>query len=174
LKHPELDGPLYHGTTVKFTDIDLSRAKPFKDFGLGFYTTTSKQQAEKFARLLMKRAQSNIGYIMTFEYAHEPSAIITRYEKPSEDWLAYVVGNRKYPDPHDASSADIIIGAVADDDVGVVVTNYLSGTYGEVGTARAKQIAIEFLLTTRYHNQVAFKSKAVCDRLILKEVRQIV
>ena len=174
MKYPELGSFLYYGTTDKFTDIDLSLAKPFKDFGMGFYTATSKQQAEKFAKLLMKRNKAKTGYIMVYEYTPDQTNLITLYKQPSEDWLDYVVGNRRYPNSSDASSSDIIIGAVADDDVGVVVTNYLSGTYGEVGTARAKQIAIEFLLTTQYHNQVAFKSKKACDCLTLQEVQQIV
>jgi len=30
---------LYHGTTHDFAEIDVSRGKPFKDFGQGFYLT---------------------------------------------------------------------------------------------------------------------------------------
>ena len=29
--------PLYHGTAHDFTEIDVRKGKPFKDFGLGFY-----------------------------------------------------------------------------------------------------------------------------------------
>ena len=41
---------LYHGTNVRFQTIDLHKAKPFKDFGKGFYLTTNYKQAENWAK----------------------------------------------------------------------------------------------------------------------------
>jgi hypothetical protein len=40
---------LYHGSNVKIIDIDLSKARPFKDFGRGFYLTEIKEQAQRMA-----------------------------------------------------------------------------------------------------------------------------
>ena len=40
---------LYHGSTYDFTEIDLSKARKGKDFGLGYYLTTNKNQAIKWA-----------------------------------------------------------------------------------------------------------------------------
>ena len=39
---------LYHGTNVEFDHIDLTRSKPNKDFGQGFYTGESYDQAISF------------------------------------------------------------------------------------------------------------------------------
>ena len=36
---------LYHGSTMEITEIDLSRSKPNKDFGKGFYLSEDRQQA---------------------------------------------------------------------------------------------------------------------------------
>ena len=36
---------LYHGSNQKVEDIDLSKCRPLKDFGKGFYLTTIKEQA---------------------------------------------------------------------------------------------------------------------------------
>ena len=36
---------LYHGSTVDITNIDLSKSKPNKDFGKGFYLSDNRQQA---------------------------------------------------------------------------------------------------------------------------------
>ena len=38
---------LYHGTNIRFDNIDLSRSKDKRDFGKGFYTTTIFEQAER-------------------------------------------------------------------------------------------------------------------------------
>jgi len=40
---------LYHGTTHDFTEIDVCRGKPFKDFGQGFYLTESYERARNIA-----------------------------------------------------------------------------------------------------------------------------
>ena len=40
---------LYHGSTVDITEINLSKSKPNKDFGQGFYLSADKQQAERLA-----------------------------------------------------------------------------------------------------------------------------
>ena len=41
---------LYHGTTSEFDEIDLSKSKPNKDFGRGFYLSAELEQAKDFAQ----------------------------------------------------------------------------------------------------------------------------
>ena len=41
---------LYHGTTSEFDEIDLSKSKPSKDFGRGFYLSAELEQAKDFAQ----------------------------------------------------------------------------------------------------------------------------
>lgn len=41
---------LYHGSNMMIENIDLSKCKPYKDFGRGFYLTEIKEQAEKYGR----------------------------------------------------------------------------------------------------------------------------
>ena len=40
---------VYHGTTSLFDQIDVSKGKPYKDFGKGFYVTKSKPHVAKLA-----------------------------------------------------------------------------------------------------------------------------
>ncbi len=40
---------LYHGSNVEIEEIDLTKCKPYKDFGSGFYLTTIKEQAIRMA-----------------------------------------------------------------------------------------------------------------------------
>ena len=41
---------LYHGSNIMIERIDLSKCRPYKDFGQGFYLTEIKAQAEQMAR----------------------------------------------------------------------------------------------------------------------------
>ncbi len=50
---------LYHGSNLKIDKIDLSKCKPYKDFGQGFYCTTIKKQAEFMAERVVKRMGRN-------------------------------------------------------------------------------------------------------------------
>ena len=38
---------LYHGSTVSIDRIDLSKSRPNKDFGCGFYLSADRQQAQR-------------------------------------------------------------------------------------------------------------------------------
>ena len=46
---------LYHGSNVPIDAIDLSRCRPNKDFGQGFYLSPDKSAAEKMAHRTVKR-----------------------------------------------------------------------------------------------------------------------
>ena len=38
---------LYHGSNTEINSIELSKCRPYKDFGRGFYLTTLPEQAQK-------------------------------------------------------------------------------------------------------------------------------
>lgn len=40
---------VYHGSTFVLEKPSVSKSKKYLDFGMGFYVTTFKQQAEKWA-----------------------------------------------------------------------------------------------------------------------------
>ena len=49
---------LYHGSYCEVAVPNLSKCAAYKDFGKGFYLTTSKKQAEKFIGTALKKARS--------------------------------------------------------------------------------------------------------------------
>ena len=57
---------LYHGSNMAITDIDLSRCRPNKDFGLGFYLSPEKTAAERMAYRTVKRFGGS-PYVMTYD-----------------------------------------------------------------------------------------------------------
>jgi hypothetical protein len=40
---------LYHGSIYEFDKIDVNKGKPFKDFGIGFYTSRDENHAVRLA-----------------------------------------------------------------------------------------------------------------------------
>ena len=47
---------LYHGSYCEVKEPDLAKCAKRKDFGQGFYLTTSKEQAESFLRTSIAKA----------------------------------------------------------------------------------------------------------------------
>ena len=49
---------LYHGSNMEINKPDLSRSKPFKDFGQGFYLSPGYEQAHALAKQKTDQLQS--------------------------------------------------------------------------------------------------------------------
>lgn len=58
---------LYHGSTVCIEKPEIRQGEVYLDFGVGFYTTTSYEQAERWARIKMRRNNVNVGYVSVYE-----------------------------------------------------------------------------------------------------------
>jgi hypothetical protein len=159
MSYQELDNLLYHGSTVKVSAIDLSLGATRKDFGCGFYTTNSRDQAIKFAFIKGKRINSTKGYVSIFQYVHNPKIRIKKFEKADIEWLSFVLKNRSYLSNQTTiftKSFDVVIGPVANDAVGLTINQLIIGTYGDPLSLAAQNIAIQLLDTTKLYNQIFF------------------
>ena len=59
---------IYHGTTLEIQSLDINHSKPFLDFGMGFYTTSFIEQAEKWAiRKSIRQAKTPIVNVYEME-----------------------------------------------------------------------------------------------------------
>lgn len=52
---------LYHGTNRDFDKIDLSKSKPNKDFGRGFYLSADYEQALNMAQVKVEQNGQSCG-----------------------------------------------------------------------------------------------------------------
>ena len=89
---------LYHGSTDLVDKPEIRKSDVFLDFGAGFYTTTSFEQAERWARIKMRRKNVDLGYVSAYEFdieKAEKELAIKRFESADEKWLSFVVHNRK-------------------------------------------------------------------------------
>ena len=159
---------LYHGSTVLVTTPEIRTGAFFLDFGIGFYTTTSFEQAERWAKIKMRREQSAIGYVSVYDFdidAASAQITIQRFSAADMDWLQFVVQNRKgLPFEH---AMDMHVGPVADDNV------YQSIRFFETGVLNAEE-TVKRLKTEVLHDQWTFhtaKALSYCRFIDYKEVR---
>jgi len=86
---------LYHGTNCLIENIDLSKCRPYKDFGKGFYLTELKQQAKEWA-LRISESFGNKPRIIEYEYTPDLNLNlnILKFEKSCIEWAYFIMNNR--------------------------------------------------------------------------------
>lgn len=168
---------VYHGSYTVVKEIDLDYAKKSKDFGKGFYVTTDKKQAVKFAKLVAKKNRKNKGYVNSYIMKDFDGLDVHKFKTVDKKWLNCIVGFRN----HDYSNLtkefadlDIIIGKVADDDTSLVINAYIAGVYGEIGSGDASEMAIKRLIPEKLNNQICFKTNRAIEKLIYIKSKEIV
>lgn len=126
---------LYHGSNIDITEVDLSKCRPYKDFGKGFYLTTIKEQAVNMAKRVSK-IYGGTPIVNTFEFNEDiiEGMCIKKFIEPSAEWAVFVMNNRDR-DYKDIGSNncnkdlkyDIVIGPVADDGLAALIETYTRG-----------------------------------------------
>ena len=94
---------LYHGSYVAVEKPELERCYPYKDFGRGFYLTTSQEQAVSFVRSSVAKAagrgdvQPNTKWGFVSKYIFQADINIKIHEFPNADaaWLHCVASHRR-------------------------------------------------------------------------------
>ena len=166
---------LYHGTVYDFDKIDLSRGKPFKDFGKGFYTTRIREHAVNMAvrnrEILLPRLQEvdtklNVNmWLYTYEF---PTIALDKlsvkeFTEPTREWMLFVGANRTHEKPqHDY---DIVIGPTANDRTNLSLKTYYFGGYGEVGSNSAIDILIQIIKPYELPPQMFFGTEKAVQHL---------
>ena len=119
---------LYHGSNTKIENIDLSKCRPYKDFGKGFYLTEIREQAEKMAS---RTAHIYEGEPIVTEFEFDESSLsklsVKQFDGPNEEWALFVLANRSKEHEQPTHSYDIVIGPVADDDIAQLFRNFNDG-----------------------------------------------
>ena len=145
---------VYHGSIVEIKTPDLNHSKRFLDFGPGFYVTTFREQAERWAKRKHSRALTSPAPVVNvYELDDDLSAFsVLRFGGVDEAWLDFVCDCRDGNDVY--SSYDVIIGRVADDDVFRTIQGYRQG---DITKARA----MELLRFARPNDQLALRTARI-------------
>lgn len=108
---------VYHGSYCKVEHPEIKEGKYSKDFGVGFYCTILEEQAIKWAK---KYATPMIN---KYEYNEDSKLKIKEFTLMTEEWLDFIISCRNGKE-HDF---DIVIGAMADDQVYNYITDLMAG-----------------------------------------------
>lgn len=117
---------LYHGTNQDFSEIDLRKSKPNKDFGQGFYLSREYTQAMDMAKTKVEQMETGVPTVQTYE-ANETAMAdlrVLRFDDYSEEWAKFILLNRNNSSTEPAHDYDIVIGPIANDRVGVQLWKY--------------------------------------------------
>lgn len=118
---------VFHGSICEVRTPDLSRSKKNIDFGPGFYVTTIRHQAERWA----KRKSARLGgeaVVTEFNMLDDWSAYrVKTFSVASVEWLDFVCACRNGLTPY--MDYDIISGKVADDRVYQAIDMYRRGIW---------------------------------------------
>lgn len=121
---------LYHGTNTPFEDIDLSRSKPNKDFGRGFYLSANKEQAMEMAVAKVDQLETGNPIVMDYEVDETSMSTlkVLRFDSYSEEWAKFILLNRNNASNIPAHYYDIVVGPIANDRVAIMAVNNPPGS----------------------------------------------
>lgn len=122
---------LYHGSNIDIDKIDLTKSKPYKDFGKGFYLSADKQQAQRMAEqrtsILLEGKPTLNKYQFDETILNDNSLKVLCFEEYSEDWANFVLKNRDFNIEQPCHNYDIVYGPIADDGVTFQLRRYKTG-----------------------------------------------
>ncbi len=158
---------LYHGSIELVEKPEIRKGDVYLDFGVGFYTTTSKEQAERWARIKMRRNNTDKGFVSVYEFdldSAKKTLTIGEFKTADEKWLEFVVSNRR--GEISGNAADMHIGPVADDNIYQSIRLFETGAYDA-------EYTVKKLKTEVLHDQWTLHTTKALEHLKFKEVIEI-
>ena len=142
---------LYHGSLEIVEKPAILEPNHTMDYGKGFYTTTSKDQADKWVIRKITAVNQPKGFtnIYSFDETVLDTLKVLKFDSPDEDWLDFVMNNRT--DKNFTHDYDIVYGPVANDRVYAAFAFYEEGMLDKQGLIRelrAYKLADQLLFHT--------------------------
>jgi hypothetical protein len=145
---------LYHTSYTEIPHPDLLYSRPRLDFGVGFYLTPLRAQAERYGERFIRRGQKAIMNIYEFEEC--PGCTRKVFSAYDGEWLDYITACRKGL-LHE--QYDIIEGGIADDQVFDTIDLYFTGIY-------TREQALGELREKKPNHQICITSQSVLDKYL--------
>lgn len=156
---------LYHGSNMIVKQPKLIEQNRFLDFGYGFYTTTNKEQAKSFAaKVIVRRGGKATVNVYELDEDRLDPLNVKRFSSPDASWLDFVSAHRN--GTYSGEQYDLIIGAVANDDVYRTLQIYGAGLLTRVQ-------ALEALKIKKLFNQYVFATDKALAMLNFLEAREV-
>lgn len=153
---------LYHGSYCEVRNPQLEKCAKRKDFGKGFYPTTSREQAISFFKTALVKAENGgiiksgqeYGVISRFEVHLKYDLNSYVFQNADAEWLHCIAAHRKKNSflevKQEMEGYDVIAGKIADDATNRTLVAYISGTFGDMGSERADEFCIGQLLPEKH------------------------
>lgn len=157
---------LYHGSLERVETPELRQSNRTLDYGSGFYTTTSLQQAESWVKRRMSETQAKKGFVNSYTFnddaLNELACLI--FHTPTEEWVDFVMQNRTQK--NFSHNYDIVYGPVANDRVYAAFALYEGGILD-------KQELIRELKTYKLVDQYLFHTDKALRSLQFIEAKEV-
>jgi hypothetical protein len=144
---------IYHSSTVCVEVPKILKSERMLDFGEGFYTTSNREQADRWAEIVAVKRKTNTCIITEYDFDFDVAGKelnIIHFDMPDDKWLEFVCQNRSGMIPPE--TYDIAIGPVANDQVYSVVVLYEQGVL-------SKEAAIMEMKVRKLYNQILFHTE---------------
>jgi len=148
---------IYHGSDIIIDKPDILHSGKRLDFGSGFYVTTVKSQAERWAKRKSVIRGKEKGLVSVFEYNESQDFNILDFGDNLDDWIDFVCECRSGSDIF--KDYDGIKGKVADDKVFRVVDMYQMGIWD-------KNRAIKEIRVYDTYDQISFVTQKAIDSML--------
>jgi allantoicase len=108
---------IYHGGLEIVNVPEIRKPNRTLDYGSGFYTTTSFDQAKDWVIRRIKENKVKTGYVNIYELDQNQTENLNCliFDKPTDEWVDFVMKNRTQKDFN--HNYDIVYGPVANDRV---------------------------------------------------------
>jgi hypothetical protein len=158
---------VYHGSTELVKNPEIRKVNRTLDYGSGFYTTTSYEQAEAWVKRKLNEQNKTSGFINTYELDEKQIKELNTlfFNNPTEEWVDFVMRNRTQKDFQ--HSYDVVYGPVANDRVYAAFALYEGGLID-------KKTLISELKTYTLVDQYLFHTSAALEYIKFVEAKEIV
>ena len=149
---------LYHGSDIIVKNPDILHSQICLDFGSGFYVTSVKEQAERWAKRKGLLQGNEKGIVSIYEYTEDNNFKIKDFADDLETWIDFVCDCRNGSDSY--KKYDLIKGKVANDKVFRVVDMYKQGIWD-------KERTIKEIKVYETYDQFAFVTQKFIDSMLV-------
>lgn len=156
---------LYHGSNVEVCQIDLSKSRIGKDFGLAFYLSDDFLQAQEMAQFKVSTFGGEV-HVSEFELEEDflktSKVKFKSFDTYDLEWAEFILSNRRNACHTNIHDFDIVYGPIANDKVGRQIFNLEAG-YIDMDT---------FLQKIKYPVGITFQW-AFCTQSAIQQLKYI-
>ena len=136
---------MYHSSNVSVENPDTKHSRQYLDFGRGFYLTSLKEQAVRYAQRFKRRGQQ--AWLNTYELVYKENTWnIKRFDSYDKQWLDFVAQCRE---GKEVGNYDMVIGGIANDRVIITLDRYFIGEISQeeaLGLLRFEKPNIQYCI----------------------------